>query len=81
MCHSLYMGRGGLYQMSRCYRQVVECCPTTTHKLYFGWALTPVLPTVVLVPFNHMTMLALVQLGIQNNHSNQPFLKRLWREL
>ena len=36
----------------------------------FGWALTPVLPTVVLVLFNHVTMLALAQLGIQNNYSN-----------
>ena len=36
----------------------------------FGRALTPVLPMVVLVPFNHVTTLALVQLGIRNNYSN-----------
>ena len=47
----------------------------------FGWALTPVLPMVVFVPFNHMTTLALVQLGIRNNHLEQSFLKRSLREL
>ena len=41
----------------------------------FGWALTPVQPTVVLVSFNHMTMLALVQLGIRNNYSNNLSLR------
>ena len=41
----------------------------------FGWALTPVLPTVVLVSFNHMTMLALAQLGIWNNYSKNLSLR------
>ena len=36
----------------------------------FWQALTPVLPTVVLVPFNHVTTLALAQLGIWSNYSN-----------
>ena len=36
----------------------------------FGQALTPVLPTMVLVSFNHVTTLALAQLGIRNNYSN-----------
>ena len=43
----------------------------------FGWALTPVLLMVVLVPFNHMTTLALVQLGIWNNYSNNLSLEIL----
>ena len=47
----------------------------------FGQALTLVLPMVVLVSFNCMTTLALAQLGIRNNYSKQPFLKRLLREL
>ena len=38
--------------------------------LFLGWALTPALPTVVLVLFNHVTTLALVQLGIRNNYSS-----------
>ena len=41
----------------------------------FGWALTPVLPTVVLVSFNHVTTLALAQLGIQNNYPNNLSLR------
>ena len=36
----------------------------------FGRTLTPVLPTVVLVSFNHVTTLALAQLGIRNKFSN-----------
>ena len=51
------------------------------NSFFFGWALTPVLPTVVLVLFNHVTTLALAQLGIQNNYSKQPFLERSLREL
>ena len=50
-------------------------------RTLFGWALTPVLPTVLLVPFSCMTTLALAQLGIWNNYAKQPFLKRLSREL
>ena len=42
----------------------------TTRELFLGWALTPALPMVVLVLFNHVTTLALVQLGIQNNYLN-----------
>ena len=41
----------------------------------FGWALTPVLPTVVLVLFNHVTMLALAQLGVWNNYSKNLSLR------
>ena len=37
---------------------------------FLGRALTPALPMVVLVSFNHVTTLALVQLGIQNYYSN-----------
>ena len=44
----------------------------------FGWALTPVLPTMVLVSFNHVTMLALVQPGIQNNYSNNLSSRDCW---
>ena len=39
-------------------------------KSFLRWALSPALPTVVLVSFNHVTTLAFVQLGIQNNYSN-----------
>ena len=41
-----------------------------SRTLVFGRALTPVLPTVVLVSLNHVIMLALAQLGIRNNYSN-----------
>ena len=41
----------------------------------FGWALTLVVPMVVLVLLNHMTTLALAQLGIQNNYSNNLSLR------
>ena len=43
--------------------------------LFFGWALTPVLPMVVLVSLNHVIMLALAQLGIRNNYSNNLSLR------
>ena len=42
---------------------------------FFGRALNPVLPMVVLVSFNHVITLALVQLGIQNNYSNNLSLR------
>ena len=44
----------------------------------FGQALTPVLPTVVLVLFNNVTTLALAQLGIRNNYSNNLSLRDRW---
>ena len=69
-CCGFSVVRDGLYQTSRCYWRAIEFHLMTTHKLFLGWALTPALPTVVLVSFNHVTTLALVQLGIQNNYSN-----------
>ena len=71
-CRGFSVVRDGLYQTSRCYRWVVEDHLTTTRELlsFLGWALTPALPTVVLVPFNHMTTLVLAQLGIRNNYSS-----------
>ena len=41
----------------------------------FGRALTLILPMVVLVSFNQMTTLALAQLGIRNNYSNNLSLR------
>ena len=69
-CCGLSMVRDGLYQTSRCYQWVIKYHLMTTHRLYLGWAHTPALPMVVLVSFNHVTTLALAQLGIRNNYSN-----------